>query len=159
MTISHDKNVIRTYLRDGFVVINDFFPQSDLDRMQVEVDVLSGNDPARLGPEDVVFENDDKTVRGLERMQNHSSYFADLTRDRRLVDLAEAIFGASAVCLNVSYLAKAAKVGSEVPFHQDNAYYNFVPDDAVTVWIALDDVTEENGCMRVIPGLHREGFG
>jgi ectoine hydroxylase-related dioxygenase (phytanoyl-CoA dioxygenase family) len=43
----------------------------------------------------------------------------------------------------------------EVPMHQDGAYWPIRPLATCTVWVALDHVTEENGCMRVVPGSHR----
>jgi ectoine hydroxylase-related dioxygenase (phytanoyl-CoA dioxygenase family) len=45
--------------------------------------------------------------------------------------------------------------GVEKPYHQDSAYFTIEPLSLVTCWIALDDVTIENGCMWVIPGSHR----
>jgi phytanoyl-CoA hydroxylase len=51
------------------------------------------------------------------------------------------------------------KPGTESPFpwHQDNGYTFVLPQQYLTCWIALDDVTEDNGCPWVVPGLHRQG--
>jgi hypothetical protein len=55
-------------------------------------------------------------------------------------------------------LIKPANVGSEKPWHQDNAYFSTGDlNGVVGTWIALDDVTIENGCMHVLPGGHRAG--
>lgn len=55
-------------------------------------------------------------------------------------------------------LLKPPGVGREKPWHQDNAYFHMVPGTPIVgVWIALDEATVDNGCMRVIPGSHREG--
>lgn len=55
-------------------------------------------------------------------------------------------------------LLKPPGIGREKPWHQDNAYFK-VPQSAkvVGVWAALDEATEENGCMFFRPGGHREG--
>ena len=46
--------------------------------------------------------------------------------------------------------------GREKPYHQDHAYFNMqLNAKVIGVWIALDEATEENGCMRCLPGLHR----
>ena len=46
--------------------------------------------------------------------------------------------------------------GQDKPPHQDQSYFRVVPEDSlVTAWIALDAATEENGCMRYVPGSHR----
>ena len=48
--------------------------------------------------------------------------------------------------------------GREKPWHQDHAYFNLPLDTpVVAVWVALSDVTVDNGCMHVIPGGHRDG--
>ena len=47
---------------------------------------------------------------------------------------------------------KAPYTNTETPWHQDAAYWIQMPDKrAVSIWIALDHVTEENGCMWFIP--------
>lgn len=45
----------------------------------------------------------------------------------------------------------------EFPFHQDNGYTFVEPQAYVTVWLALVDATQDNGCPWVIPGLHTHG--
>ena len=54
-------------------------------------------------------------------------------------------------------LAKPPFIGSEKPWHQDNAYFNWRPLEKVaTAWLALDDATPENGCVWARAGSHRE---
>ncbi len=49
-------------------------------------------------------------------------------------------------------------IGTGKPWHQDDAYFKIAPLDAVCgVWIALDDVGPDNGCMNFLPGWHRGG--
>ena len=45
----------------------------------------------------------------------------------------------------------------EMPWHQDGHYWPIRPLAAITVWIAIDDSTTENGCMRYVPGSHKSG--
>jgi phytanoyl-CoA hydroxylase len=48
--------------------------------------------------------------------------------------------------------------GREKPWHQDHAYFNVPLDTAIVgVWIALDHVDVDNGCMVVLPGGHAAG--
>jgi len=48
--------------------------------------------------------------------------------------------------------------GSEpVLWHQDNGYTYIEPQAYLTVWVALTDATPENGCVQVLPGVHRAG--
>lgn len=45
----------------------------------------------------------------------------------------------------------------EFPYHQDNGYTFVAPQAYVTLWLALTDAVEDNGCPWVIPGLHKHG--
>ncbi len=54
---------------------------------------------------------------------------------------------------------KPAKHGGVVAWHQDFSYWTrTTPMQHLTVWVGLDDVTQENGCMQYIPGSHRWGL-
>ena len=55
-------------------------------------------------------------------------------------------------------MLKPPGIGREKPWHQDHAYFNLPLDTCiVSAWVALDQATPENGCMRVIPGSHLDG--
>jgi phytanoyl-CoA hydroxylase len=55
-------------------------------------------------------------------------------------------------------MLKPPGIGREKPWHQDHAYFNLPLDTCiVSAWVALDEATLENGCMRVIPGSHLDG--
>lgn len=47
---------------------------------------------------------------------------------------------------------------SVFPWHQDNGYISLEPATNITIWIALDDVDERNGCVWVMPGSHKQGL-
>ena len=46
-------------------------------------------------------------------------------------------------------------MGSKTPWHQDGEYWPIRPLVTCSVWIAVDEATPKNGCLRVIPGSHR----
>jgi ectoine hydroxylase-related dioxygenase (phytanoyl-CoA dioxygenase family) len=54
---------------------------------------------------------------------------------------------------------KPAKHGGVVAWHQDYSYWTrSKPMQHLTSWVGLDDSTEENGCLRYIPGSHQWGY-
>lgn len=72
--------------------------------------------------------------------------------------IVAALLGPNPILFQDMALVKPPFIGSEKPWHQDNAYFSVTPLTAICgVWIALDDATVENGCMHVIPGGHRLG--
>ena len=83
------------------------------------------------------------------------SVFRDLALDPRILDMAEALLGPDLVLLFAQLVCKPAESSRAVPWHQDGEYWPVRPPASCTVWLALDDVDEGNGAMRVIPGSHR----
>ena len=84
--------------------------------------------------------------------------FLDLARRPEILDLVESITGRDIVFWTAALFCKPGGDGRQVPWHQDGVYWPLTPMETVTVWLALDDATVENGCMRYIPGSHRQGF-
>lgn len=75
-----------------------------------------------------------------------------------LLDMVEGLMGTPNIRLyHDQALYKPALHGDIVPWHQDNGYWRLDPPEAISLWIALDDADEENGCMWVVPGSHRAG--
>lgn len=77
----------------------------------------------------------------------------------RLVDVAEQFCGPEVIASSVYRLRpKIPNYGyGAVPWHQDSSYFEPYCDEALvlTAWVPLVDATEENGCLWVIPGSHR----
>lgn len=49
------------------------------------------------------------------------------------------------------YIFKQPGIGAEVQCHQDSTFFFGEDSDALGFWFALEDATEENGCLEVIP--------
>jgi hypothetical protein len=76
-----------------------------------------------------------------------------------VLDLVEPIIGPDIALFSSHFISKPRGNGRRVPWHEDSAYWKGMmePLNVVTVWLAIDASTEENGCMRVIPRTHVEG--
>jgi ectoine hydroxylase-related dioxygenase (phytanoyl-CoA dioxygenase family) len=92
-------------------------------------------------------------------MMTHDAFWVRLIADNRLLDIAEQFIGPNIALFASHYIAKPPKDGQPVLWHQDGAYWPLDPMEVVTLWLAADDSTPENGCLRVIPGTqHLEFF-
>jgi len=74
----------------------------------------------------------------------------------RLLDLVEQAIGPDIVLWGSQIFCKPAGTGMAVPWHQDGHFWPIRPLATCSVWIAIDDVTLENGAMQFIPGSQRE---
>jgi ectoine hydroxylase-related dioxygenase (phytanoyl-CoA dioxygenase family) len=106
---------------------------------------------------DRTLEADGTTVRNLWRMQEHDPYFMALAERADVQALVARLVHGQPVLMAVETFNKPAKVGSGVPPHQDNAYFCQSPPDVLTVWIAIDAATLENGPIYYLKGSHRLG--
>ncbi len=85
----------------------------------------------------------------------------DFLLSDEVADLVEPIVGPNIALWSSHFICKDPFTGRATPWHEDSAYWvgRFDGyDNIVTVWLALDRSTRENGCMRVIPGSHFNGF-
>ena len=91
-------------------------------------------------------------------MHKLDDVFRRLLYKSAILDMVEGILGTPNIrLLHDQGLYKPALHGDEVPWHQDNGYWKLEPPRAASLWTALDDVNEENGCMWVVPGSHKAG--
>ncbi|MFG2112071.1 phytanoyl-CoA dioxygenase family protein [Streptomyces sp. NPDC048718] len=99
-------------------------------------------------------------ARVVSFIHEHSPELAKVPELLRLnEDLVEPLHGTRGDFYNGYLWAKPSEVGSEKPWHQDaiflkdDFYENY--EDVFTIWIAVDDAREDNGCLRFLPGSHR----
>jgi len=113
------------------------------------------------------FDPEGKSLEELDASVRKYMWFCDeaplfrqmVSPGSRLHGIVEGLLGPEPVLFQEMALVKPAYVGSEKPWHQDNAYFSVTPLEAVIgVWLALDDATVENGCMHVIPGGQHNGY-
>ena len=73
-----------------------------------------------------------------------------------ILDSVAQLIGEDIIVWGSAFFCKKGSGGKKTPWHQDAAYWPIVPMAASTVWIAFDHSTPDNGCLRVIPGSHKE---
>ncbi len=83
--------------------------------------------------------------------------FVDLARHPIVVDAIANIYSPNFFLYENSLVYKPRGKANAVPWHQD---FMNRPDEPLKLvaWMALDNVTEENGCMYGVPGSHKAGF-
>ena len=81
----------------------------------------------------------------------------DLLTDPRLVERVKDLLGDNVIGWGSHFFCKMPGDGKRVAWHQDASYWPLTPSKAVTIWLAIDDASVENACMRYIPGSHHLG--
>ena len=124
---------------------------------------LDGNRFVDVDHVTVQFEHEPKsdTVRVIEPVHQFDRRFARLIDDPRIVQPMRALVGCDRIALWTDKLnLKRPYEGSGFRWHQDSPYWVHDcahVDQLPNVLLALDDATEENGCLRVVRGSHPRG--
>lgn len=72
-----------------------------------------------------------------------------------ILDAVEDVLGPDLLVWTVSIFPKYPRDPGYISWHQDGTYWGLDSTQVVTAWVALTGSTPENGCMRVVPGSHR----
>jgi len=148
----------KDYDRDGVIRLEQLFDASALERIRRELERYIREIGPTLSDADIVREADGQSVRNLWRMEDHDGFFRELAADAELRGLLAELLHGEPELMAVETFNKPAKVGSGVPPHQDNAYFCHQPPDVLTVWIAIDPVTLDNGPVYYIRGSQKRGM-
>lgn len=163
--------------RKGYVIIEDAFDEAEVERMREAADrileliinssIANDRTSGRLAlAED---KSGDQMVKKVQPINDLSLTFTELARDDRLIEPMQAFMDDNPRLmeekLNYKQPLPEAIDGLDTnrpseawPVHSDWAYFRAqdYPQDVVSSAIALDDLTEENGTMRLWPGTSDE---
>jgi ectoine hydroxylase-related dioxygenase (phytanoyl-CoA dioxygenase family) len=133
------------YQQDGWMVYGPILMPEELEGLRTHVDRLIASLPAGKRPEamDMAHVGDD--------------FLLGICSHSRILDVVEQFIGPDIALFASHLIAKPKGDGKAVPWHQDSTYWPLEPMRVMTLWLAVDESTVENGCMRVIPGTHRMG--
>ena len=132
------------YGSDGYVIVRDVIDQGLVEEARGHIEWLLEKNPD-LPPE------------GLDTfLVGDDPFWLRLVSDPRLLDCVEPILGPDIALFASHYIAKPPRTGKAVGWHQDGSYWPLEPMEVASVWLALDRVDAENGCMYVLPGTQNE---
>lgn len=110
-----------------------------------------------------VFEDDLARLseRELDMVHTRDARLLEFLLADEILDLVEPLVGPDIGLWASHFISKEARTGKATPWHEDSSYWNgrvSTMAGICTVWLALDEAFPENGCMKVIPGSHANGF-
>ena len=154
---------IADYNEQGYTVCENLIHEETLTKIRQELDdVASGSTLANFDAEKLEMEPDqadDGTLirRIFEPCARYDKCRA-LSESDGLLDCVEKLIGHDIYLHYSKVNMKPAGIGSVVNWHQDFSYYPLTNRDHVAVLIYLDDASEENGCLQVIPNAHKDAL-
>ncbi len=155
-----ETSALRTqFERDGYVVIRNFLPAELFAELRSELDRYVRDVVPTLPDVDAFYDDRRRpeTLKQLVRIEQ-DPYFAAMVTHPAWTAVAELLLGEPAKAQGAEWFNKPAGTNHVTPPHQDNFYFCMTPPRVLTMWLALDVVDEENGCLRYIPGSHQRGI-
>lgn len=144
------------YKKAGWCIPSYRLPLDTLAGLRSALDRLLATNVS-VRPEDLVNAHLEDGSSQAQRVSGNAAFLRH-GADPALTGLAASLLGRPDVILwGCHIFCKMPGEGRRVPFHQDAPYWPIEPMQATTIWVALDDSIEGNGCLQVIPGSHREG--
>ena len=148
----------RRFEQDGFVVAPGFLSTEQVDDLDDQIgryvrDVLPGVPRMHR-----IYESGwSGPLKHISRMELYDDYFRRFLHSPLQRELLCACMGTAIEPITTELFFKPAHIGGPAALHQDNAYFTMTPPYGLVVWIALDDVTIENGAVHYARGSHRLG--
>ena len=165
MTLTQDQ--LDSYHRDGFIVVENLLPPGDVEALGERLrDYTHGDrrcEQVRLHMEPRITRGELEVahpgdgIRKISGLVEGDDLFRALGLHSNIVGILEQILGPDLKMFRNALLLKPPQVGSQKGMHQDSPYWPIEPMDLCSCWFALDDATQENGCLGVIPGWHKRG--
>ena len=134
---------LKQYEQEGYVAPIDVLSNEEAKEVREEIELIEKKWPNEL--------------EGLGRNYIHliSPVFDKICNNKKILDAVESIIGKNILICGTTLFVKNPKEKGFVSFHQDAKYIGLEPHNWVTAWVAITDANEENGCMRMWSGSHK----
>ena len=134
---------VKQYDEEGYVAPIDALSMEESKEIRNEIEVIEKKWPNEL--------------EGLGRNYVHliSPVFDKVCNNKKILDAVESLIGKNILICGTTLFIKNPNEKGFVSFHQDAKYIGLEPHNWVTAWVAITDANEENGCMRMWSGSHK----
>lgn len=152
--ISLTDSEVEFYNREGYLSLPGLVDSRAVERLRHEVfAVLAANGVPRAGL--------DRATETADKLRQCPQYLAgsaldELINGESTLAVAARLIGGPAHRYLPFTAVKAGGGGGTMHFHQDNNYTRHDPAlGSINLWVALGDMTPENGCLQIVPRSHR----
>ncbi|MCS6776997.1 MAG: phytanoyl-CoA dioxygenase family protein [Chloroherpetonaceae bacterium] len=146
------------YEERGFFVLEDLFTATDLEPLLAVLEKHHALHEARLqqtGTEGISRAGEIAFTAHIAR--NDPTVLA-FCRRPEFIAITTQLLGPDVDLYWDQTVFKGPEGQHQFPWHQDDGYTPVTPSPYLTLWLALNDATVENGCVWVLPGSHRLGL-
>ncbi len=159
---------VASFRRDGYLIVRQLIPPSFISTMKrvTQRDLLSHEGDVEYeadlnypGAPESRESDGGRTIRRLRQAISRDPVFCLMLKQPFILNRLQQLVGRHVVMPLAHHnciMTKQPKFSSDTGWHQDTRYWSFQTPELVNVWIALGPETQQNGCLRVLPGTHLE---
>ena len=139
-------NQLKQYEDEGFVSPINIFSNMKAREIRDEIELIEKKMPNEL------------TKSGRYNAHLISPLLDEVTHNQDVLDAVESIIGNNILVCGTTLFIKNPGEGGFVSYHQDAKYIGLEPHNWVTAWVAITNSDENNGCMKMWSGSHKENL-
>ena len=144
MFLSHKQ--IDEYNENGFIYPIDILSKDEVEDIKSEIDKIERN------------WSDEIDGSNRNNIHYYSPMFDRIAHNSKILDAVESLIGINILVAGSTLFMKEPDNKGFISWHQDGYYQGWEPYNYATAWLAITEVNEENGCMRMWPKSHRDSF-
>ncbi len=155
------KAQIGFYQEHGYIIIEDFLSPAELATWRAHVDAAVTKRADRRLANRAGWRDGDKNsyynrvfVQRINLWTDHAG-MRELMLDPRLGKLASELAGVDGMRIWHDQALIKQPWANPTGWHLDNPYWSYSSRAAISIWVALDDATRDNGCLYFLPGTHK----
>lgn len=148
------------YDEDGFVIVRELFTPAEFRELQTQLDRYVREIVPTLAKDAAFFDDyaRPETLRKMQSLHRHDPWFGKFMLEGPHVLLLEHFLRDKFSPQGIEWFNKLPYDTQATPAHQDGFYWCRKPNVACGLWIALDPVDQQNGCLWYARGSHRRGI-
>ena len=139
-------NQLKQYKDEGFVSPIDIFSKEKAKEIRNEIELIEKDMPKEL----------EKS--GRYNAHLISPLLDEVTHNPKILNAVESLIGKNILVCGTTLFIKNPHEKGFVSYHQDAKYIGLEPHNWVTAWVAITDSNEENGCMKMWSGSHKDNL-
>ena len=139
-------NQLKQYEDEGFISPIDIFSKNRANEIRQEIELIEREMPGEL------------VKSGRYNSHLISPLLDKVTHDSKILDSVQSIIGKNILVCGTTLFIKNPNEKGFVSYHQDAKYIGLKPYNWVTAWVAITDSNENNGCMRMWSGSHKDNL-
>lgn len=146
------------YNENGWVFEKNILDQSEINTILKLIDnyILKHNDKMNIWD---INKTEDGKINSIHCLHIYDNTLLDFfKKKKKIIEIVKNLLKDEVEIIAIEAFLKPANTGKKVVVHQDNYLWCLENDNALTVWIALDEIDETNGGLRYYSKSHKLGL-